>query len=183
MKSLSFLTCLLISSVQAATISFDNSLTNIGLGNVFSLDVTGTGFVSSADGGGVNLSFDHNVLNVLSVSINETVWDFGGFGISTGTIDNSVGALNGVMVNTFSNPGTSFIVATIEFQAVGMGVSDLMLSEFNLNPWASGGSTVNPTFEQSTVTVASTVVPVPAAAWLFGSGLIGLIVLARRKKA
>ena len=30
---------------------------------------------------------------------------------------------------------------------------------------------------------AATVVPVPAAAWLFGSGLIGLIGVARRKKA
>ena len=28
-----------------------------------------------------------------------------------------------------------------------------------------------------------TVVPVPAAVWLFGSGLIGLIGIARRKKA
>jgi hypothetical protein len=31
-------------------------------------------------------------------------------------------------------------------------------------------------------TTSVTVVPVPAAAWLFGSGLIGLISLARRKK-
>ena len=30
---------------------------------------------------------------------------------------------------------------------------------------------------------ATTVVPVPATVWLFGSGLIGLIGLARRKKA
>ena len=30
---------------------------------------------------------------------------------------------------------------------------------------------------------AFSVVPVPAAIWLFGSGLIGLIVVARRKKA
>jgi hypothetical protein len=30
--------------------------------------------------------------------------------------------------------------------------------------------------------VNSSVVPIPAAVWLFGSGLIGLIGLARRKK-
>jgi len=30
--------------------------------------------------------------------------------------------------------------------------------------------------------VQTTVVPVPAAAWLFGSGLVGLISFARRKK-
>jgi hypothetical protein len=30
---------------------------------------------------------------------------------------------------------------------------------------------------------AGTVVPIPAAIWLFGSGLLGLIGIARRKKA
>ena len=36
-------------------------------------------------------------------------------------------------------------------------------------------------YTTSTQTV-SEVVPIPAAAWLFGSGLIGLVGLARRKK-
>jgi len=35
----------------------------------------------------------------------------------------------------------------------------------------------------STTAIPVSVVPVPAAAWLFGSGLIGLIGVARRKKA
>ena len=30
--------------------------------------------------------------------------------------------------------------------------------------------------------IATTAVPLPAAAWLFGSGLIGLVGIARRKK-
>lgn len=38
-------------------------------------------------------------------------------------------------------------------------------------------------FDEGHALVRDTVVPVPAAAWLFGSGLIGLIGLARRKKA
>ena len=39
------------------------------------------------------------------------------------------------------------------------------------------------TFRGSPDLVAASVVPVPAAIWLFGSGLIGLIGLAKRKKA
>ena len=42
------------------------------------------------------------------------------------------------------------------------------------------GSSIN--FDIVTLT-ETTVVPVPAAAWLFGSGLLGLVGVARRKKA
>jgi len=45
-------------------------------------------------------------------------------------------------------------------------VDDFVSSNYNVRPYAS-----------------FTVVPVPAAVWLFGSGLIGLIGIARRKKA
>jgi hypothetical protein len=41
--------------------------------------------------------------------------------------------------------------------------------------------TVLTSFDQNSVSVSS--VPIPAAVWLFGSGLIGLIGVARRKKA
>lgn len=181
-KSLSFLTCLLFGHANAATISFDTSSSTTSLGQTFSLSIIGTDFLNSADGGGIDLSFNKDVISILSVSINESVWDFGGLGISTGTIDNSLGTVNGIMVNTFADVGTAFTVATIEFQAIGLGVSDLLLNEFNLNPWASGGSVINPALESSSITVEASVVPVPAAVWLFGSGILGLIGVARRKK-
>lgn len=38
-------------------------------------------------------------------------------------------------------------------------------------------------YTASTQTVSAAVVPIPAAAWLFGSGLLGMIGIARRKKA
>ena len=168
--------------LSAATITWDRSTTNVNVNDVFTINVVGTGFLSNVDGGGVNISFDHNVLNVLSVSINESVWDFGGFGISTGTINNSNGTIDGIMVNTFADVTGDFVVATIEMQAISAGSSLLSLTEYDLNPWASGGSLINPDFVAASVNVSAiTPIPLPAAVWLFGSGLIGLIGLARRK--
>ena len=44
--------------------------------------------------------------------------------------------------------------------------------------WSITGNT-----DGSTYSMTVTAVPVPAAVWLFGSGLVGLITVARRKKA
>lgn len=166
---------LLGNNAYAATISWDSANTNVNLNDVFTLNIVGTGFANIVDGGGVNFTYDQSVLNVLSVSIDESVWDFA---VDTGTINNSTGSVDGIMVNTFSGVTGDFVVASIQMQAVGSGSSLLALSEFGLNPWASGGSAINPQFVDATVNVSA--VPVPAAIWLFGSGLL---VLFRLRKA
>lgn len=178
-KNILFTVLLVFSShLQAALITWDSTSNVYNQNDIFTLDVIGTGFIDLVDGGGVNISFDPNVLNVLSVSIDELVWNFGGAGISTGTINNVAGTVNGIMVNAFPPVGTAdFIVASIQFQAVGLGISSLTLSEYVLNPWASGGSAINPGYLNGSVSA----VPVPAAAWLFGSGLIALFSVARSK--
>lgn len=166
--------------VSAATIGWDTAPASINVGDSFSLNILGSGFISNVDGGGVNFSYDSSILNVTSVSIDGSVWDFGSAGISTGVIDNGAGTVDGIMVNTFSDVIGSFDVATIQFLAIGSGTSALNLAEYALNPWASGGSLINPIMAGSSLTVLQSV-PVPAAVWLFGSGLLGLIGLARRK--
>ena len=180
MRKIVFLTLVLLSGhISAATITWGTSPASVGVDDIFTIDVIGTGFVSNIDGGGVNISYNASVLNVLSVSINEVVWDFG-FGISSGTTDNVAGTVNGITMNAWSAVTGDFSVASIQMQAVGAGDSFLSLSEYGLNPWASGGALINPSFVDSSVTVSA--VPVPAAVWLFGSGLIGLISIARKKK-
>ena len=169
---------LLSQQVSAATITWNVPDYSAGLNDVFTLDVIGTGFVGNVDGGGVNISYDATVLNVLSVSIDENIWDLGA-GISTGTIDNSVGTVNGITVNAFSSVTGDFIVASIEFLAVGAGLTDTALSEYILNPWGSGGNPINPDHVPGLVTVSA--VPLPAAVWLFGAGLAALLGIARRK--
>jgi hypothetical protein len=185
MKTLSRLIAgltLLCGQASAATIGWETAPETINVSDTIFLDIIGSDFGSNVDGGGVNFAYDSSVLSVTSVSINEAVWDFGATGISTGAIDNVAGTVDGIMVNTFANVSGSFTVATIEFLAIGVGTSDLILSELGLNPWASGGSAINPTMASGSLTVIeSSLVPVPAAVWLFGSGLLGLVGMARRK--
>ncbi len=67
----------------------------------------------------------------------------------------------------FSNIAHSASTATIQFFIQGVGIQDL-----NDESWA---------MDNLNISVAPAPVPVPAAAWLFGSGLLGLIGVARRK--
>jgi hypothetical protein len=66
-------------------------------------------------------------------------------------------------------------------------------TDMSLWYWQTGGFSPDPlltesalmaSFDGSTLTLAApSAVPVPAAVWLFGSGLLGLVGVARRKKA
>lgn len=179
-----FLATLLFSNyLNAATITWSSTDNLVNQGDIFTLDVVGLGFISNVDGGGVNISFDPTKLNVLSVTIDELVWDFGPTGISTGTIDNVSGTVNGIMVNAWSNVTGDFTVASIQFEEIYGGAyanSTIGITEYALNPWASGGSMINPDFVNGSVSTSA--VPVPAAAWLFGSGLLALTSIARRSR-
>ena len=174
LKSIILIPGLFCTQAMAATISWDVTNYSADPGEIFTLDIIGTGFSGNVDGGGIDLSFDASVVNILSVSIDEAVWDFGN---SAGNLDNVGGTLDGLMVNTFNDVTGDYVVASVEFQAVGPGISTLTLSEFDLNPWASGGSMVNPDFVSASVGV----VPLPPAIWLFGAGIITLAGMRRRR--
>ena len=96
--------------------------------------------------------------------INDTTLDFSGWVMNIFGSDYAFGAQQGVA--TYSFDGTNF---TLDYHwdasyngNVGLGPLDVTLYDLHL---------------------AGTVVPVPAAVWLFGSGLVGLISITRRKKA
>lgn len=112
------------------------------------------------------------------------------------------GTLLGSVSKTFgSTPGLdpiSFDVSGLGITLTAGNVYTFGISSFiggqqivssNVNPYAGGIQYNNPTYYGSTPSwdlmfqTQVQVVPIPAAAWLFGSGLIGLIGVARRKKA
>lgn len=170
--------------VSAATVSFNNSSSSVNLNDTFYLTVQGSDFATIV-GGGLNLSFNASVLQINSVTINQSVFEFYiGDGTEEGIVDNSFGSLLNTSFNSFFGASGNFDIMDISFTAVGAGTSDLILSESSLWVFADefggyyGDQVV---FDAASVNVSA--VPVPAAVWLFGSGLIGLAGVARRRSA
>jgi len=92
---------------------------------------------------------------------------------------------SGAPVITYTNlAGTSFDGTTVVSMANdGRGIIQADASPFS---WYSFDHAQNPAqngFVIEQITITTSAIPVPPAIWLFGSGLLGLIGIARRKKA
>jgi len=87
-------------------------------------------------------------------------------------------------INSFA-PSTGDV---FDFLLAEVFASDMNLVNFNILGLDSGfqfdvGFTDTGTFSMTALNDGISAVPVPAAVWMFGSGLIGMVVMARRKKA
>ena len=89
------------------------------------------------------------------------------FGITSGVRSNL-----GSFDSAFSDLNGAFTITN-------NGVNDVDLTDVIISNFAGTALPSN----IATVTITPSAVPVPAAIWLFGSGLIGLAGIARRKKA
>ena len=109
----------------------------------------------------------------------------------------STPAVSGPAGMTFTTLGDQSILAggviaaqgsyTVTYSTGISGITGLRLEALE-DPSLPGGNgpglhPANGNFALNEMTLQGTLVPVPPAVWLFGSGLIGLIGLARRKKA
>ncbi len=185
-----------IQSSQAASILVTPSNSSIALGDTITLTLSGesfAGFAAGTDGtggGGIDISWDPNVLTLTDLAnVDRSLFPgdsfFGKDGILTaGKLEDlSVASLSGTALAAFD-------IATITFTASGAGSSTIDLELGSLaagnDVWTdfSGINDVMPTFVDGSVTVTggASPVPVPPALLLFGSGLIGLGSIARKKK-
>ena len=96
-------------------------------------------------------------------------------------LDDSAGDIIGAIITSQStgDPFTvTFTADTLEINFLGRRASDGVedLDPDILNVWRTSGHLY------ADISIQTSAVPVPPALWLFGSGLFGLVSVARRKK-
>jgi len=148
------------------------------------LHLEGRDFTDAVDAAAFTINWDPTVLQYVTTVVANPPWD-------TAAI-NDANAAAGVVDFVFlgQSVGTSsgtFGLATLSFNVVG---GDGKYTSISFADSAFGGFvapggvpvSVNYVAGQVGVNIPLTPVPVPAAFWLFGSGLLGLVGMARRKK-
>lgn len=115
----------------------------------------------------------------------DTAGDAGSSGLNT----SDSGRVSVLQVNNSDPVGDLFSLSFQVTSLVADGIDDLTVGILDvraddINPQIGGTPfTITPNSVSARIGAATNAVPVPAAAWLFGSGLLGLVGVARRQKA
>lgn len=177
-------------AAQAFTLSVVPQSATTPVGSSFSVDVVasglGAGSAPSLGGYDLDVSFDASVLSFANVAWG-TGLDVHGSGLNIQLPDSSTAGLVNLFEVSFDSgsdldllQGDAFTLFTVTFNANAPGTSALTLSQRGPLSDAAGNA-LTADFNNASVTVAP--VPLPAAAWLFASGLAGAMGFARRRSA
>lgn len=165
------------------TVNFSQPIFEVGTGDSLTVELTGNNFTLGPDGAAFSLAWDPSVLSYVSTSITNPSWD--------SSFVNADSAASGLIdyvfltKSTVGDAGANFALASFTFNVIGNAgdVSSLALSNdpYNVGFVSPGAAPINVNYINSQVEIAA--VPVPAAAWLFGSGLMGLLGSMRLRKS
>jgi len=177
---LAALAAVLLSAVgvaNAGTLSISPSNTEVGIGDIFNLDIKGSDFLDTIVGGGFDIAFNGAALELVSVTIDPS-WEFAPSG---GVIDNAAGSLTDASFNSFTTPRSGdFNVATLSFRAVAAGLWEVALAPSAVFVFSDiAANEVTPLFGSAEVLV---VVPEPGvvAMMLGGLALLGFALRGRK---
>jgi hypothetical protein len=184
---------LIVPDVQASVVSFDEAVSGDAPGSItsavpltFGVGVnTITGTVSWPSSS-LYADFDYFLVSVPSnLEIVGAVINLDHL-IPSGSMDGRMfdGPTSGYPTLFHYSISTSGNIYTYQNATYPITNGDYLFNVFLSGADYINGVPTSPSFHYSwSFTVASTVVPVPATVWLFGSGLMGLIGVARRKAA
>ena len=130
-------------------VAFSPSKARLSDNETVTVDIVMQDFPVS-EGGGVSLKFNPAIIRVTGVELDTVNWNLAG---KTGAIDNEAGVVADILFSNFKGVSGAATIATVEFQAIKSGKTQLKLTESSLNPFASGGSHIPVTFERSTIKV------------------------------
>ena len=133
------------------TVAFTSQQVNASVGETFTLDISMSNFPVS-EGGGVSVKFDASMLNVSDVSINASNLNFVN---KVGSIDNNVGVISDILFSSYKGVSGDSQIATITFNAIGSGSSQVILQSSSVNPFSSDGKVVVTDFIYSNVQIAA----------------------------
>jgi hypothetical protein len=180
-------------AANAATVTVNPASQTVAAGSTFQLTLSGSDFLDGVTGGSALLSWDP-----ASVALNTTATDLilgtgvGSLGpsftdlLAFSTTANSVDltAVVSLLLPPVGQGGATFDFVALDFTALAPPGSAISINLGSGGNWQDGNGldVTGVVFTGATVTVTpNAVVPVPAAAWLFASGLLGLVGVARRR--
>ena len=163
---------LVASGVNAATLTLvPTGMETVNVGESVTYNIEADFGTALTSGGSLDLSFaPTGIVDVSAASVDATLFE------AVNTADVTVGNvfMEGL---TFTDETGTFIFGTITFIAQAVGLVDLTLTP---SVWGDCCGTEIPVTNISTAQI--NVVPIPPAIWLLGSGIVGLIGMARRKR-
>jgi len=187
-----------VTIASAASVQLTPSNQSVTLGDAaVTVSLRGAGFTETTVGGGVQLNYDASILTLTSGLGNNSAVagsiaasaNSNGFEITSAS-SCGVGCVD-MSFSSFSNSfSAGFAIADLVFTAIAVTPgTPLTLAAGIIDPvwydasFAALASQPDYTNGASVTVVDNAVVPVPAAVWLFGSGLLGLVGVARRRAA
>ena len=176
------------SMANAATVSLSTLTPTVNDGDSFTLDVSGTEFATGVSGFNISLTWDAAILQLVDPSLAALTASAASNGFEVAfTASTTPGQLHFV-ASTFSltpPAGPALDLFSLDFTTLAPSPGTIVASALGTTggEWtdALGAQILGIDYATAgTATVAVSAVPVPAAVWLFGSGLIGLAGIARR---
>jgi hypothetical protein len=176
---------LIAGQVNAATVSLTPSVTSVAVNDAFTLTVQGTDFINDVSSGSVLVTWDATAMSLTSTLADlDASAAANGFPIEFGVNTIVPGQLSATYATFGTVAGPTFDFFSMDFVAIPPPSASTLIIEAGLfGDWQDGaGVAITPvTYVGASVNVSA--VPVPAAVWLFGSGLIGMVGIARRRKS